>query len=50
MNYLEELIHCYFPTFAAFASLRFRSGHALREKFRDSVALCRASMNVMSDG
>ncbi len=33
MNYLEELIHRYFPTFAAFASLR--------EIFRVSVTVVR---------
>jgi len=30
--------HLYTPTFAALASLRPRSGHALREILRDSVA------------
>jgi hypothetical protein len=39
-NYLEEFIHRYFPTFAAFASLR--------EIFRVSVGLCRASSFVMN--
>jgi hypothetical protein len=38
MNYLEKIIcHCS-PTFAALASLRLGSGHALREIFRVSVA------------
>ena len=32
MNYLGEIIHRYYPTFAALASLRRCSGHALREK------------------
>ena len=35
MNYLEEFFYRDFPTFAALASLRLGSGHALREIFRD---------------
>ena len=38
MNYLKEILHRYSPIFAALASLRLRSGHALREIFRVSVA------------
>ena len=38
MNYLGELIIRFSPTFAAFASLRLCSGHALREIFRLWVA------------
>ena len=39
MNYLKEILHRYSPIFAALASLRLRSRHALREKFRVSVAV-----------
>ena len=38
MNYLKEILHRYSLIFAALASLRRCSGHALREIFRVSVA------------
>jgi hypothetical protein len=37
MNDLEKLFIVYSPIFAALASLRPRSGHALREIFRVSL-------------
>jgi hypothetical protein len=40
MDCLGKIIHRDSPTFAALASLRLRSGHALREIFR--VSVCRA--------
>jgi hypothetical protein len=37
MNDLENIVYYYSPIFAALASLRLRSGHALREIFRVSL-------------
>ena len=37
MNDLEKIVYYYSPIFAALASLRLGSGHALREIFRVSL-------------